>query len=70
MRQRSEPDERAELQRLLEEVERLAQEQRTVDLRDAVALERYGRKIDSLRNKIATLERLSARRGTDLESSK
>ena len=63
MRQRSDPDKRAELQRLLDEVERLTQEQGAIDLRDAAALDRWGRRIELLRDQIALLERLSEERG-------
>jgi hypothetical protein len=40
---------------LLEELQRLEDEHRTLDLRDPAALDRHRRRIDALRQKIAAL---------------
>ena len=48
-------DQRPDLLRLMEELDRLEEEQRELDLRDPAAVEQHQRKIDALRQKIARL---------------
>lgn len=46
---------RPTLLELMAELERLAEEQRTVDFRDTAAVEAYQQKLDALRRKIKLL---------------
>ena len=48
-------DERPDLLQLMDELDRLEDEQRELDLRDPSAVEAHQRKIDALRQKIARL---------------
>jgi hypothetical protein len=48
-------DKRPTLLELMTELERLAEEQRTVDFRDTAAVEAYQRKLEALRQKIKLL---------------
>ena len=49
--------ERPQMLQLLEELQRLEEAHRTLDLRDPSALEAHQRKIDALRKKIESLKR-------------
>jgi hypothetical protein len=53
-------DLRPDMLQLLEELQRLEDEQRTLDLRDPSALERHQQKIETLRQKMKQLNRPSA----------
>jgi hypothetical protein len=46
---------RPQMLELMEELQRLEDDQRTLDLRDPSALEKHQRKIDALRERIKTL---------------
>ena len=48
-------DSRPGLLQLMDELQRLEEERRTLDLRDPAAVEDYQRKIDALRRKITRL---------------
>ena len=48
---------RPQMLQLLEELQRLEEEHRTLDLRDPSALETHQQKIDALRQKIKSLKR-------------
>ena len=48
-------DRRPDMLQLMEELQRLEDEQRTLDLRDPAALERHQQKIDALRQKMKSL---------------
>lgn len=50
-------DRRPGLLQLLEELQRLEEEHRTLDLRDPSALERHRQRIEALRQKINALDR-------------
>jgi hypothetical protein len=57
MAQEVEDDSGAECLRLLKELDGLEQEQRQLDLRDPLAVDACHRKIEALREQIATLSR-------------
>ena len=50
-------DEQTEQKRLLEELDRLEDQERELDLRDTVAVKECERKIDHLRRQVALLRR-------------
>jgi hypothetical protein len=50
-------DRRSTLLQLMEELQRLEEEHRTLDLRDPNAVEQHQQKIDALRQKIQSLDR-------------
>ncbi|MNC98902.1 hypothetical protein D3C83_170030 [compost metagenome] len=56
-------DRRPGLLQLLEELQRLEEEHRTLDLRDPSALERHRQRIDALRQKINAQPRETNRAG-------